>query len=193
MKQQSLFGQVPSATFSACEEHASCAPACVGRRYRYVLTWPTGLNAPAGSLRGDGRHALFVLANPSTATDEKPDPTVAKCIKYSRRWGYGWCRVVNVRAWRETDPTLVPADPRAISEPAHPELNDLAILENALLAGVVICGWGKLGGERGTAVLSRLRAANVLPYALHVNKDGSPHHPLYLSDDLDPIPYGRGP
>jgi hypothetical protein len=54
----------PWAVISKCE------------RYRYVLAWPTGLE--------DDRYALFVLANPSTATAEQTDPTVARCIGYAR-------------------------------------------------------------------------------------------------------------
>ncbi len=138
--------------------------------YRYLLAWPTGLD--------DERYALFVLANPSTATAEQTDPTVARCIQYAKRWGYGWCRVVNVRAWRQTDPKLVPSDPLAVSDPKAPSLNDDTIQAQALGAEVVICGWGKLGGDRGVQVLALLRAAGVTPHALAVNDDGTPRHPL---------------
>jgi len=114
----------PWAIFSPCE------------RYRYVLAWPA---------KKDGHGiALFVLANPSTATAEQTDPTVARCIAYATRWGYGWCHVVNARAWRATDPKLVPSDPLAIG----PE-NDEHIGCQVRLANIIVCGWGKLGGERG--------------------------------------------
>lgn len=148
----------PWATFSPC------------KRYRYVLAWPTGLD--------NDRYALFILANPSTATAEQTDPTVARCIAYAKRWGYGWCRVVNVRAWRETNPKLVPADPLAISEPGDRALNDDTIQAQAMGAAIVICGWGQLAGPLGPNVLAYLRAAGVTPHALAVNDDGTPRHPL---------------
>jgi hypothetical protein len=155
----------PWAVFSPCE------------RYRYVLAWPTGL-------AGD-RYALFVLANPSTATAEQTDPTVARCIGYARRWGYGWARVVNVRAWRETDPKKVPADPLAIG----PE-NRHHITHQVRGAGVVVCGWGKLGGAQGEEALAIIRAAGAMPHALRLNMDGTPSHPLYLPSAAELIPMG---
>jgi hypothetical protein len=169
----------PWAYFSPCE------------RYRYVLTWPTGYIYEPGFVP-DERYALFVLANPSTATAEQTDPTVSRCIAYARRWGFGWCRVVNVRAWRETDPRKLPADPLAISDPEAPNWNDTVIQQQAVGATIVVCGWGKLAGERGPHVLSLLRDAGVTPHALKVNKDGSPAHPLYLRADALPFPMKEG-
>lgn len=143
----------PFAEFSAC------------KRYRYLLGWPAKPD-------GDGI-ALFVLANPSTATAEKTDPTVSRCIAHATRWGYRWCYVVNVRAWRETDPRKVPTDPMAIG----PE-NDSVIVREVRRARIVVCGWGALGGERGPVVLRLIRANGGVPYALALNDDGTPRHPL---------------
>lgn len=162
----------PWAVFSKCE------------RYRYVLAWPTGLD--------NDRYALFVLANPSTATAEETDPTVARTIAYARRWGYGWSRVVNVRAWRETDPKKVPSGPIAVG----PD-NFRHILEQAEHAAIVVCGWGNLGGDAEVAgcqlvgmLLRDLRSYGVVPHALKFNKNGAPAHPLYLRADAVPIPMG---
>lgn len=146
-------------------------------RYRYVLAWPTGVD--------NDRYALGALANPSTATHEKTDPTIERWIGYARRWGYGWARVVNARAWRETNPRLLPPDPEAIG----PD-NDRHIIEQARGAEIVVCGWGKLGGVRGPVVLDLIRSAGKVPHALKLNKDGSPQHPLYLRADAMPFPMG---
>lgn len=154
----------PRAIFSACS------------RYRYFLTWPTMRR------RSDAR-VLFALANPSTATAEQTDPTVARCIDYAERWGFGWCDVVNARAWRGTDPTTLPADPEAVGQ-----FNDAHIWTAALAAELVVCGWGKLGGSQGPSVLRLIRDAGKVPHALRLNKDGSPQHPLYLPGDLQPFP-----
>lgn len=159
----SLFeARKPWAIFSKCE------------RYRYVLAWPTGLD--------NDRYALFVLANPSTATAEETDPTVARTIAYAKRWGYGWSRVVNVRAWRETDPKKVPPDPVAVG----PD-NWRYIREQADQAAIVVCGWGKLGDELGRKLLVDLAGYQIAAHALKLNKDGSPQHPLYLRADAVPV------
>jgi hypothetical protein len=163
----SLFGGEPKpwAIFSEC------------KRYRYVLAWPTGLD--------DERYALFILANPSTATAEQTDPTVARCISYAQRWGYGWCRVVNVRAWRETDPKKVPPDPVAVG----PD-NFRHIREQADQAAIVVAGFGKLGGFLGKKTIAEVQAYDIAVHALKLNKDGSPQHPLYLRADAKPMPMG---
>ena len=175
-QQQSLFEPAPWAKFSPCQ------------RYRYVLAWPTRCTKPQ---HGADAYVLFVLANPSTATAEQTDPTVARCIAYAARWGYPWCRIVNVRAWRETNPKLVPADPLAISDPNDPSLNDDTVQAQAMGAALVVCGWGELGAARGPQVLTYLRAAGVTPHALHLNAGGSPGHVLYLASALLPVPIPR--
>lgn len=158
----------PWAVFSSCT------------LYRYVLAWPTGVD--------DARFVLFILANPSTATEDQTDPTVARCIAYARRWGFGWCRVVNVRAWRETNPALVPPDPIAVG-PANVE----HVLAQARAAALVVCGWGKLGGVLGPPMLRVLRATGITPHALKLNRDGSPAHPLYLRADAVPFEIASAP
>ena len=184
-EQASLFGaparpesdRRASAIFSDCANRGIhfCAPDCIGRLYRYVLRWPTGHESSE-------RIVLWVLANPSTASAEKTDPTIAKCIKYSRTWGFGWCHVVNVRAWRSTDPDALPADPHAIG----PDNEDHIRVE-AASAELVVCGFGKLGGDQGWRTLELIRQFAV-PHALKLNKDGSPQHPLYIADAATPFP-----
>jgi hypothetical protein len=166
-----------TAVFSNCEEHGEgCSvEACLGRPYRYLLRWPTGLL--------NDRVCLFVLANPSKATADKPDPTVTRCIAYGRKWGFGWTWVVNARAYRATDPKIVPTDPRGFG----PE-NDDYVSSASALAELVVCGWGLLGKGRGPKLLELIRAAGKVPHALRLTEDGSPWHPLYLPKTLTPFP-----
>lgn len=165
----------PRAVFSPCTECGSCPnDDCPWRHYRYFLEWPTGI--------ANSRVVLFALANPSTASAEQTDATVARCIDYARRWDFGWCWVVNARAWRSTDPSAVPADPEAIG----PE-NDEHVTRAASLADLVVCGWGKLAGHRGPEMLRIIRNAGKVPHALKLNEDGSPSHPLYLAAALRPF------
>lgn len=165
-EQRDLFGpppRTPGAEFSECG------------RYRYLLRWPTGLD--------DDRVALFIGANPSTADAERLDPTLRRWLRYCRDWGYGWSWTVNVRAWRETHPGKVPADPLAVGP-----LNDVWILAAADSADIVVCGWGKLGGWRGALVLAMLDLEDIVPHALDLNEDGTPRHPLYIPKTAKPVP-----
>lgn len=172
----------PIAVFSECSAHGTwngspmCVDACRGRRYRYQLWWPTGVD--------NDLICLGVFANPSTATAEELDPTLTRWLGYCRAWGYGWSVTMNVRAWRETNPKLVPPDPLAVGPDNDRQLVGL-VTEHADL---VVCGWGKLGGKRGTEVLRLIRSAGKVPHALKLTKAGEPGHPLYLRADLKPFP-----
>lgn len=144
------------ATFSEC------------KRYRYRL-WRRWLPSPAPVW-------VFLMLNPSTADEAANDPTVERCERRARMGGAGALEVVNVFAWRSTDPHVLPY----LADPVGRPENDRAIVEACKGAERVICGWGKHAGDRGRYVLSILRAAGVRPLCLAVNKDGSPRHPLYV-------------
>lgn len=64
------------------------------QEYRYRLTRLWDDNKP---------QALFVLMNPSTADPSCDDPTVAKCCRFAKAWGYGGIIVANTFAYRCTD------------------------------------------------------------------------------------------
>ena len=123
------------------------------------------------------------MLNPSTADEDTNDRTVAKCIRYATGWGYGSLLVLNIFAWRSTEPSVL----KDLEDPIGPE-NDAAIMAGIRGAGVVLCAWGKHGviRGRGLEVLASLRAAGVTPRALSLNKDGSPAHPLYLPSAFTP-------
>lgn len=128
----------------------------------------------------------WLMLNPSTATDEELDPTLRRCAEFTAGWGYGRFDVVNLFAYRSTDPDgLLNAD---VGDPVGPR-NDAAIVEACKRATLVICGGGRniertgLSG-RDTHVLRLLRS---IPLSvLRLTEGGHPHHPLYLPADLRP-------
>ena len=155
------------ASFSACG------------RYRYSLWRRWDKSQP---------YCLFLMLNPSTADALDNDPTIERCERRARAMGFGGLHVVNLFAWRSTDPrALALAD-----DPVGPA-NDRAIARAAKKAGQVICGWGNDGAllGRDAAVLALLRKFGVEPYALAVNKDGTPRHPLYVAYSVQPKPLLR--
>lgn len=143
-------------------------------RYRYVLTrvW-----AP-------GAKALFIMLNPSTATEYQNDPTVERCERRARALGFGAFRVTNIFAFRATDPRVM----RAQADPVGPE-NDAAILGSVTWADQVICAWGSHGAHlnRGAAMTALLRQARTPLYHLGLTQAGAPKHPLYIGYDVQPM------
>ena len=136
--------------------------------YRYLLTriWD-----PAG------RKALFIMLNPSTATEVQNDPTVERCERRARALGFGAFRVTNIFAFRATDPKVM----RAAPDPVGPA-NDAAIRDSVPWADRIICAWGTHGAHlnRGPAVEHLLRGTEAPLYHLGLSKDGHPKHPLYI-------------
>ncbi len=142
--------------------------------YRYTLTrvW-----AP------DGPRAVFVMLNPSTATEFQNDPTVERCERRARALGFGAFRVLNIFAYRATDPREM----RRAPDPVGPG-NDAAILAALPWADRLICAWGTHGAHlgRGPAVAAMLRAAGGPLYHLGLSRDGHPKHPLYIGYQVQP-------
>ncbi len=149
------------ATYSDCE------------RYRYALT----------RVWSDGQRVLFVMLNPSTATEMQNDPTVERCERRARALGFGAFRVCNIFAYRATDPR----DMRAQADPVGP-MNDAAIREGVDWADEVVAAWGTHGEHlgRGPAVESLLRDAGAAPKHLGLSKAGHPKHPLYIGYNVQP-------
>lgn len=161
-----LKGDAPSvAVYSDCE------------RYRYLLTrvW-----------NPEGRRALFIMLNPSTATEVQNDPTVERCERRARALGFGAFRVTNIFAFRATDPRVM----RAAADPVGPE-NDAAILQSLPWADQVICAWGTHGAhlDRGRQVEGLLRHAGAALWHLGLTQGGAPKHPLYIGYDRQPEPW----
>ena len=137
-------------------------------RYRYLLTreW-----AP-------GPRALFVMLNPSTATEMQNDPTVERCERRARALGFGAFRVTNIFAWRDTDP----AGMKRAADPVGP-FNDTAIGQSAHWADLILCAWGTHGAHlgRGAAVATLLAGTGLHLHHLGLAQAGQPKHPLYIS------------
>ncbi|MFY9238214.1 MAG: DUF1643 domain-containing protein [Roseovarius sp.] len=163
-----LKGDAPStAVYSDCE------------RYRYTLTrvWE-----PAG------QKALFIMLNPSTATEVQNDPTVERCERRARTLGFGGFRVTNIFAWRDTDPRAM----RAAADPVGPG-NDAAIRESCDWADRIIAAWGTHGVHRGRGaeVARMLQGLGRPVYHLGLTKDGHPKHPLYIAYARQPEPWAE--
>lgn len=143
-------------------------------RYRYALTrvW--------AEERG---RVLFVMLNPSTATELQNDPTVERCERRARALGFGAFRVCNIFAWRETDPKLM----RRAEDPVGP-MNDSAIIEACDWAGTIVCAWGTHGAhlERGPEVEHLMRSSGMALHHLGLTKEGHPRHPLYVAYSEEP-------
>lgn len=145
------------------------------RKYRYALSRFWDQKKP---------YVLFCMLNPSTADHEKNDPTVERCQRRAEQMGFGGMVVVNIFAYRSTDPEKL----YKVKDPIGPD-NMRVVISLAKEAKLVICGWGKHGSlkSHGTFMLRKLQDHGVRTHALKINKDGSPAHPLYIGYKVKPI------
>jgi len=172
-------------------------PTCRDPTYRYQLEY----SFPS---RGDSR-VLFVMMNPSYASEEEYDNTVRRCTGYAWDWGYGDVLVGNLFAFRtpfpgggegrdgkEWDPIYAQDDPVGPGNHRHLQ----AMIGQA---EELVCAWGnadasnetrrELVNQQAQEVFSMAGSAGLEPQALKVNKTGHPAHPLYLAKGLTPTPY----
>lgn len=122
----------------------------------------------------------FIGLNPSTADAMNDDPTIRRCVRFAKDWGYGGIVVTNLFAFRATDPK----DMMNANNLIGPD-NDRWICETAEEAGRVIVAWGSNGGHlnRDSKVMAALSSEK--PECLGLTKHGYPRHPLYVKADTE--------
>lgn len=155
-----------SAVFSTCQQY----------RYELHREWDTG-----------DKPVLFFMMNPSTATEHVDDPTVKKCRGYAERWGYNHLIVVNMMAYRATNPKVL----LTIADPIGPDNHTHIKRLIHTLQPLVICAWGTgthkklLHAEK--VAMQLLVDAKCAPKALRVSALNKPWHPLYIPNDIIPM------
>ena len=147
------------------------------KRYRYTLT------RHFAAIGRKGRVA-FVMLNPSTADANNDDPTVRRCVGYAYDWGFADLEILNMFAYRSTDPeNLFKA-----TDPIGPE-NDQWIVKKLRTVDLVVCAWGAHPTviHREPRVLELIEIAGKTPTCLKRSDAGHPCHPLYLKKTLKPV------
>lgn len=141
------------------------------RHYRYWLT----------RVWDDSKPMMCVIGvNPSTADETVNDPTIRKCRGFAMRLGFGGLLMLNVGAYRATDPREwhKAADPFGPGNSVGHIREYIAEMKRVTL---VVAAWGT-NCSRGTS-LSRAQAiTHSIPSLMcwGQNSDSSPRHPLML-------------
>lgn len=161
---------------------------CTRYRYRLLRRW------------NDSPLACWVMLNPSTADASINDPTINRCISFAKVWGMGGIAVLNLFAFRATDPKQL----KGIDDPIGPE-NDEWIIKvatevmgpdadwkTARNPGKIVYAWGKHGSYLHRDAEVRKFLDRYAPVCIGRNKDGSPKHPLYTAASTPPSPFVEG-
>ena len=146
-------------------------------RYRYSLHRDWRGLFPAPSM-------CWIMLNPSTADGREDDPTIRRCLRFAEAHGCGSLTVVNLFAFRATDPDRLKDLSR--EERTGPD-NDAAIVAAVREAAYVVAAWGacKFAAVRAKQVVDDLiQPMGDRPLiCLGTLKGGAPRHPLYVPRD----------
>lgn len=157
--------RISEAIYSPCE------------RYRYALTrtWEPG-----------GKRLLYIMLNPSKATELANDPTIERCERRAKQLGYSAFRVCNLFALRETDPARL----KRAKRPEGPD-NTAQLSAGFDWCDEVLCAWGVHGAHRDQAskLMPLFQQTGKPLLALGVTKDRHPRHPLYVSYKTKPTTF----
>ncbi len=82
----------------------------------------------------DGHTLAWCMLNPSTADASQNDPTIERCVRRAKQLGYGAIEVVNLFAYRSTNPSAL----YTVTDPVGPD-NDAHITEVASKALNFVC------------------------------------------------------
>jgi hypothetical protein len=148
------------------------------RAYRYVLRhrWDDlACETP--------RRIAWIGLNPSTADEVTLDQTLAAVCRYSKKWGFSEVVMLNLFAFRATDPR----DLKRAMDPIGPKNDEHLLAEVPNVDRIIAC-WG----DHGRFLARDRQVSDLLGVSFECllrNRTGAPHHPLYLKSRIKPKPF----
>jgi hypothetical protein len=145
------------------------------RRYRYSLWRIWDRSKPL---------VMFIGLNPSTANEVDADPTIRSVGRIAKVNGFGGFYMMNCFPFVSTDP-------EKLRDFGNTALNDLWIDNVSERCATIVFAWGSFDIVRESGREAELAAMFPDAMALHINKNGSPKHPLYCKSDTQFVPWAR--
>lgn len=148
------------------------------RKYRYALWRIWDRTKPL---------VMFIGLNPSTANEVDSDPTIRSVGRIAKANGFGGFYMMNCFPYVSTDPN-------ELRDHGNTAENDQWLRKVfAMGAHWVVFAWGAFPVVRELGRDRELAAMFPDAMALHMNKNGTPKHPLYCKSDTAFVPYSKYP
>src|ERR1043166_3247766 len=121
--------------------------AVISGEFRYLLWRRVSENGT--------RRIAFIMLNPSTADAVQDDPTLRRCIAFTREWGFSTLLVANLFALRTSRPSAL----LRVDDPVGAD-NDtwLSMVVNSVDTVVAALGAATIAEQRSAGVLALLAA-----------------------------------
>jgi hypothetical protein len=152
------------------------------RNYRYALWRIWDDSKPL---------VMFIGLNPSTANESGDDPTIRRVRAISKNLGYGGVYMMNCFPFVSTDPDALRDYDKTISQQHHFMVNNRELKEVAEKCRDIVFAWGNFKVVKDLGRDIELIRVFQDAKALHINKNGSPKHPLYCKTDIQPVQFNQ--
>ena len=128
----------------------------------------------------------WVGCNPSTADHQQDDPTIRRCVSFSKAWGFNSLVVVNLFSYRATKPEALWQALEEGVDIIGPD-NGKWLSHHHALSDLTVAAWGAHLTFDGGGIPEHIRddLAGFPLVSLGTTKDGHPRHPLYVKGDTD--------
>jgi hypothetical protein len=124
---------------------------------------------------------MFIGLNPSTANERDNDPTIRRVMSFAYNWGFGGVVMANIYG-------LISPYPEALQACEDPiGGNDQWVEALGKYCHRVVFAWGKFkqAAKWSQPLIEMFPDA----FALKINKDGTPRHPLYVPGNILPVKF----
>ena len=138
------------------------------RKYRYWLSRIWDEQKPM---------VMFIGLNPSTANETSDDNTIRKVKAIAMNLGYGGVYMLNCFPFISTDP-------KALEVHGNTATNDNWLYLIRARCKDIVFAWGNFDIVKQHGRDKELAGMFPEAKALHINKNGSPKHPLYCRSDI---------
>jgi len=138
------------------------------RKYRYALWRIWDDTKPL---------VMFIGLNPSTASEHENDPTIKSVERIARFNGYGGVYMMNCFPYVSRYPNGLVIDVVSAC------FNDNLLIKIGSICSDVVFAWGSFKIVKQTGRDKELLEMFPKAKALHINKNGSPKHPLYCKSE----------
>ncbi len=125
----------------------------------------------------------FIGLNPSTANENKNDPTIRRVVSFAKLWGYGGVYMLNCFPYVTSVPKEIELNWDYIN------INDNSLRSLGRECELIIFAWGNFEIVKNEGRDIKMQEYFPVAKCLGKNKNGSPKHPLYIPSNIQLINY----